>query len=431
MVKNMYFVNGFISTILIALLAIISVFSEANENSDLIPRIIKQRTAGCPLRLDTKELTGDDLNSYLKDQVFAEFPHERMRKYITPKSDIKPNQVLMSNGGYFKIKNNRNSVSQLYCDYKDVDGKTFYVVFRFRADLTFHVKGFLPTMPEEKLFAKSGELPCAALDELNTREKPHCQITLANILVTNLVETTRVSGYSKNPEFYGSLSYKSVFDIGTYKGETGAVMLIKPENTEVYPVSQTYAHAVSIEVKLYKQMQDVTELCIDSWLPAVNMLVKYGASPHIIISGKVGFDGNPKETFKCELHCNNKEDKKDCWDVQLSEKIFYYFSRVKRHNLQRNYLLSEVRKAYPDYLDTSSDSDDVLIEKYQEILFSRDLGLEPGASINDVKKAFRVLSKELDPDKSKNNQDRYNVAKKAHEKLLKIKGSRKPAHDEL
>ena len=216
----------------------------------------------------------------------------------------------------------------------------YYLAFFFRTELTFHVRGFLPNASGETIFADPGEQTCAALNEPDTLEKPHCRITLANILVTNHIKTVPASGYRENSEMYGYLSYKAIHDIEEFTGESGTFdqkkkgQLIPPGATRAYPVSLAHAaHGISVRVRLYENLKELSELCISSWLPKAHMLVKYGASPQIIISGEVGYDGNLKQDFECEMRCNEKDGQRDCWDVSVGDMFGWYFTRGKRPDL--------------------------------------------------------------------------------------------------
>lgn len=422
----MRFFNGCISTFFIALLPMVSVIAKSNEKNDFTPRISRQRTAGCPLLLNTGGLESVKLQDYLWSQALAELPHGNMNNNIKHKTDISSNQVLKSNGGYFVIRDNKNSVSQLYCDYTDADGEFFYLAFYFRSELTFHVKGFLPETPRQILFPQSGKKNCAALVEPNTPEKPHCQITLANILVTNQVQAVPVSGYSKNPEFYGHLSYKPTLEIAEFTGEPEVFdqkkkeQLIPPGATRAYPVSPDLLHGISVGVRMHEHLEDVSEACISSWLPKAQMLVNYGASPHILISGEVGYDGNSKQDFKCELRCNEKAGQRDCWDVSIFEKLGWYVTRGERPDLRRSYILSAVSEAHhrPE-IDFSDDSDEALLRKYQALPYYKELGLKPDASTEEIKKAYRELNRQTHPDKvkEKNSQARHFAVQTAYNRL--------------
>ena len=423
----MCFPNGYLSLFLCAL-SLLSGAAESGESSDFIPRIIKQRVVSCPLKLDTRGMESEKARkSYYWQQALAEFPYQQMNNAVRLHTDIVADQDLKSSGGYFVVNDDRNSVSQLYCSYTDAHNSSVHLLaFSFRNDVKFHITGHLPTVADEIIFPDSGRMNCSAVNEQATPEKPHCRSTLVSILITNQIKVVPVDGVSKNPNLFGSINYKSTMDIPEFTGEPEVFdeekkkQLIKPGETLYKPVSLTPTHhGITVGVRVFEDLDDVTELCINGWLPKAHLLVKYGASPHILISGEVGTDGNPRENFKCELRCNEKEGQRSCWDVTFFEKVGYYFTWGSRPDLRRAYLLAELNKAYGvDFSDESDD--DVLEKKYQAIAYYEVLGLKPGASLADVKKAYRQLNKVIHPDKSKEHKEKHFKVQEAEKKLTKL-----------
>lgn len=166
---------------------------------------------------------------------------------------------------------------------------------------------------------------------------------------------------------------------------------------------------------MYEALENVTEQCINSWLPKAQLLVKYGASPHILISGEVGTDGNLRSDLKCEMHCSEKAGEGDCWDVWTYEKIGSFFSWGERPEITRKYMLTKAKEAYG--VDFSEESDEVLLRKCQAIPYYQTLGVKPGASPAEFKKAYRTLSLKYHPDKVVGYEDRFRLVQQAYEKL--------------
>ena len=418
----MHFPNGYISVFLCTLLLFAGA-AESGENSDFTSRITKQRTVSCPLKLDTTGIESEkDRRTYYWKQALAEFPYQHMNNVIKFHTDIVANQVLTSTGGHFVVNEDRNSISQLYCTYSDANNSSVRLAFSFRQELKLHVTDRFPAVPDEIIFPKAGAMECSAVNELSTPEKPHCRGTLASLLITNQVEVITVDGYPKNPDLFGYLKYKSSTAIPEYTGEPDVFdeekkkALIKPGETRFYPVPlASNDHGVLVGVRVFEDLRDVTELCINSWLPKAQLLVKYGVSPHILISGQVGTDGNPKSDFECELRCNEKAGQNDCWDVWFYEKLGSYFSRGERAGLNREYMLATANEAYG--VDFSEESDEVLLRKCQAIPYYKALGLKAGAPVADFKKAYRELSKQLHPDKFKHHEEQLYIVQNAYKRL--------------
>ena len=401
----MFFIKGQIFAFLcISIPLFFPEIAQLYGQNDFVPRITSQRTVNCPLELDTRGLKSKkERKAYFWEQAMAELPYENMKNAVGLHTDIDKNQILESRGGHFIINDDKSSVSQLVCEYADDNGQSAHLTLSFRTDVTFHVAGHLPSTPGETIFPQTKD--CAAIDELDRAEKPHCRATLASLLVTNQIEVIPVQGYPENLEMYGHLNYKSMFEFAELPGEPWSFdqesqkKLIRPGETRFYPVSFAPSHhGVSVDVRVLGDSLDVSKLCINQWLPRANMLVKYGASPHILISGQVGTDGNLKTELKCELRCNEKEDQKDCWNLWSYEMLTYFLTRGPRPDLRREYLISELHKAYGSDIDFSRENENVLVQKYQAIPYYKELDLEPGVSNEKVVKVFRQLSKKYNPD---------------------------------
>ena len=437
----MRFPNGCISLFLCAI-SLFSGIAESGESSDFLPRITKQRVVSCPLKLDTRGMDSEEgRKSYYWQQALAEFPFQQMSNAVGLHTNIESDQVLTSNGGYFAVNDDRNSVYQLYCTYTDANGRPAHLAFSFRDDVKFHITGHLPTTADEIIFPNSGKKSCSAINELPTPETPHCRSTLVSLIITNQIKVASVDGVSANPNLYGSISYKSTMDIPEFTGEPEVFdeenrkKLVKPGETRYKPISLApNHHGINAGVIVYEELDDITELCINRWLPKAHLLVKYGASPHLLITGEVGTDGNIREHFQCELRCNEKERQRDCWDVWFYEKLGYYFTWGGRSDLRRSYMLAKVNKAYE--ADFSGVSDDVLLNKYQAIDFYEALELKPDASTAEIKNAYRTLSKVYHPDKNiglhsdkkKENEEKLRMVQNAYKRLGKLI---KFAHEEL
>ena len=420
----MRFPKGCISVFLGAL-SLFSGMAESGENNAFTPRITKERTMSCPLKLDTRGMEVEkDRKRYYWQQALAEFPFQGMSGAIRLNTNIAADQVLTFSDGYFIVNDDHNSVSQLYCNYVDDNNQPVRLAFSFRGELKFHVTGHLPTDAHQVIFPNSGRLDCTATNEPATPGKPHCRGTLASLLISNQLNVMPVYGYPKNNGLYGYINYEPTMDIPEYSEtpetftEEKKKALIKPGETKFYPVSMASTHhGVTVGVRIFEAQEDVTEKCISSWLPKTHLLVKYGASPQIIISGEVGMDGNPKSGFKCELRCNEKEELKDCWDVGVLDKAGWLITFGGRSDLRRMFLLTKVNEAYED--DFSSESDEVLLRKYQAIPYYGHLGLKPVATAKEIKKAYRALSLKYHPDKG-GSEEQINFISTAQTRLIDL-----------
>lgn len=374
------------------------------------PRVEIQRTFSCPEVLDARSLSSEEgLKQLVIDKLFTDLQAEPLTSHFRLEQTLQSNKYYQAKGGIISLNEDLNTVSRLTCHYEDYNepGSRYDLTVHFKSPLSFHVKGYLPEVPEQSMFATS-EQSCSNVSGDGTDSTLPCELTPAFILFSNHIDIP-----AGNRGQYGSIKVMELLSASEY--------MVPPGKTAILPLVQGDNFALELGVIKYHEIFDVSGKCLHPHLPYESLFARYGSSPHITFTGIVTSDGNldNRSPIKCSMSCS--ELKPDCWEESWKELAYWKSTRLEdmpsppnmREYAQKLDFIKKMGRPFTKQ-DQQISLDAIEFEFYA-LLIGADID-ETGTS---SRKNYKRLSRALYPDKISSD---HHKAKRFSEKIFHMLG---------